>query len=84
MRISINEKGAKVFEKIKKDCEERKIPKESLLAIISEALANVPTDFWKSEIEKHTPSNFFLEQAMRDPKVAKQVVDFLRGKSTTN
>jgi len=80
MRFSVNERAAKVWERVKKECEERKIPKEQLENILSEAFISIPSDFWKAEIDRHTPPTFYLELAMRDPKIAKQVVDFLKGK----
>ena len=81
MRITINEKADRVLEKIKNDCKAREISREAFLEIVSEALIAVPAEFWKGEIDRQTSPNFFLKQAMRDPKIAKQVMDFLKQKS---
>lgn len=83
MRITINEKASRALEKIKVGCTERKISLDAWTTIVSEALLSVPQSVWQEQIESHTPTSYLMEKALKDPKLSKQITEFLREKMAT-
>jgi tRNA A22 N-methylase len=80
MRLTLNQKAEKLVQKLQNENAKRKISKENWAEIFSEALLNQPQVFWKEQIEKHTPEQFLVENALKDPKLTKEISEFLRAK----
>jgi hypothetical protein len=84
MKVAINQKAEKFIQKMQSEFAERKIPKENWIEIFSEIILSQPQTFWKEQIEKHTPEKYFLEKALKDPKLSKEITEFLRLKNLSD
>ena len=80
-RIELTDKASKLIEKQVLEFKKRKIPNQDWIKIFSEALLSVPQEFWAQQTELHTPDSYFVEQAMQDPRIQKEFIEFVRGKN---
>ena len=82
-RIQLTDKATKITEKLVAEFRKRKIPQQDWPKIFSEAILNTPQEFWNAQIEKFTPDSYFLSQAIQDPKMQKEFLEFIRSKKTS-
>ena len=80
MRITLSDKVIKLIGKLKQDHADRGIKKEVWEQMLSEALLTHSAEFWRQKIEEHTPENYLIDQALKDPKQARELMEFLRTK----
>ena len=79
-RIELTDKASKLIEKQVLEFKKRKIPNQDWIKIFSEALLSVPQEFWTQQTELHTPDSYFVEQAMQDPRMQKEFIEFMKSK----
>ncbi|MGZ3769355.1 MAG: hypothetical protein ACXVCP_08505 [Bdellovibrio sp.] len=79
-RIQLTDRATKVTEKLVAEFKKRKIPQQDWPKIFSEAIIATSQDFWNAQIEKLTPDSYFLDQALQDPKMQKEFLEFVKSK----
>ncbi len=80
MRLVLNEKAANKIEKLRQEYTTRGLKSEVWMQIVSDAICATPASTWKSLIDKNTPQEVFIMDAMKDPKMQKELADFVRAK----
>lgn len=81
-RIQLTDKATKVTEKLVTEFKKRKIPQQDWPKIFSEAIIATNQDFWTVQIEKFTPDSYFLDQALQDPKMQKEFLEFVKSRKS--
>ena len=80
MRLILNEKAAGKIEKLRQEYNGRGLKAEAWMQIVSEAICTVSASTWGPIIDKNTPQEVFIMDAMKDPKLQKELADFVRAK----
>lgn len=83
-RIQLTDKATKVTEKLVIEFRKRKISQQDWPKIFSEAIIATTQDFWALQIEKFTPDSYYLDQALQDPKMQKEFLDFVKSKKASS
>lgn len=78
MRLILNEKAAKKIEKLRQDYASRGLKTELWMSIVSDAICTIPTATWISLVDKNTPQEIILKEAMQDPKMQKEFLEFMK------
>lgn len=79
-RIEITEKASKVLDRLMVEFRKRKIPKQEWHKIFSEAITAHGQEFWDTQTEKYTPHSYLIEMAILNPKMQKEIQEFIRSK----
>lgn len=79
-RIQLTDKATKITEKLVTEFKKRKIPQQEWPKIFSEAIIATSQDFWSTQIEKYTPDSYFMDQALQDPKMQKEFLEFVKSR----
>ena len=80
MRLILNKKAAEKIEKLRQEYNGRGLKAEAWMQIVSEAICTVSTSTWGPIIDKNTPQEVFIMDAIKDPKLQKELADFVRAK----
>ncbi len=80
MKMPVNEKAEKVLMRVKGQLDQRKAPKDALMSVVSNAILKMPKSFWDEQIQEQTPVEFLLSEAISDPKLSKEIAEFLRSR----
>ena len=83
MRLILNEKAAKKIEKLRQDYASRGLKTELWMSIVSDAICTIPTATWVSLVDKNTPQEIILKEAMQDPKMQKEFLEFMKTRTNS-
>ena len=78
MKVQLNEKASKIYNQIRTEFKERKLKNPDWDDVISELFCQLDRKNWLEQIEKRTPDSFYIEQALSDKKLQKDILKFVR------
>lgn len=81
MKINLNEKASKMFSQIRQEFRERKLKNPDWDDIFSEIVCQIPKKEWQEQIEKRTPDEFYIKQALSNQKMQKEIVKFVKNQN---
>jgi len=82
-KIQITDRATKVIEKLIMEFKKRKIPQQEWPKVFSEAIVATSQEFWTEQIERLTPDSYFISQALQDPKMQKEFLEFMKTRANS-